>query len=73
MLRQVTKELSIGVPSGGPSSLPWAVNVTCHITRHKKKVVILHQVAVEKHCLVLNAHFDRTRRSKQVGHALRDL
>src|ERR1700746_1852701 len=30
-LCQVTKELSIGVPSGGPISLPWAVNVTCHM------------------------------------------
>lgn len=30
-LCQVTSALSIGVSSGGPSSLPWAVNVTCHI------------------------------------------
>src|SRR5215475_8014955 len=30
-LCQVTNELSRGVPSGGPISLPWAVNVTCHI------------------------------------------
>src|ERR1700751_1203439 len=30
-LCQVAKALSIGVPSGGPTSLPWAVNVTCHM------------------------------------------
>src|SRR5262249_41991366 len=30
-LCQVTKALSIGVPSGGPGSLPHAVNVTCHM------------------------------------------
>jgi hypothetical protein len=30
-LCQVTKELSMGVPSGGAISLPWAVNVTCHM------------------------------------------
>src|SRR3569833_2267754 len=28
---QVTSALSIGAPSGGPSTFPCAVNVTCHI------------------------------------------
>src|SRR5690349_10024924 len=30
-LCHVAKALSMGVPSGGPLTLPWAVNVTCHI------------------------------------------
>src|SRR5215469_13943323 len=29
-LCQVTNALSMGVPSGGPASFPWAVKVTCH-------------------------------------------
>src|SRR3954467_2524391 len=30
-LCHTTRELSMGVPSGGPSSLPSAVKVTCHM------------------------------------------
>src|SRR5690242_11260009 len=30
-LCQVTSALSMGAPSGGPSSFPWAVKLTCHI------------------------------------------